>query len=550
MIHEGHGWGTNNACASQWSDWQLATPDALAGVPRRMNLQYKYTDIDSGAYYLTPVTQLVWSWSRYQGLSGEYMFVTADGTQDAFQCTDTEQGMVGVGCSNGGGAEWKVFSWDRPLEHAFPERAETQVCQDHPDAFEIGACGQGVISFRTSSTNCDPERLHPSWTVIATDTRVSDPEEDRDESPWEWRSNEVTLEECKAECMMHESCMGIEFESADGSSDCIMLRRAGTFHRSEGWTVMARPGIAASSPVARQQDGGASGIGGFLNANFDNDDVCSYVCQSGSEVDAFDGQLCGHHYVRPSAWEASGGSVLICNANSGPWGGLNSGFGTGYLSIQGTGAYVQQAVSGLTPGQAYEISFWATHRPGYGDDEAFKVLADGLEIFHTEHPGSDLEMGAVHGGDQASFHGGDSDPFQQYTAIFQARGDMTVIRFENDSPGGDKSVFIDNVVIRDGRGWTADAACEALFSDWQLATPTNLQQIQPGADLQYKYELNNAYYLTPTTSLVWDWNRYQALSGDYVFVDPEGYHDAFACTDTEQGHSGIGCSNGGGAAWK
>ena len=37
------------------------------------------------------------------------------------------------------------------------------------------------------------------WPVIATDSRVADPEEDRYESPWEWRSGEMTLGECKAE---------------------------------------------------------------------------------------------------------------------------------------------------------------------------------------------------------------------------------------------------------------------------------------------------------------------------------------------------------------
>ena len=84
----------------------------------------------SGAYYLTPISQLVWDWNAYQGLSGEYFFVTADGTEDAFACTDQEAGVVGVGCSNGPGAQWKVLAFDsQPITHSLPERAETQVCQ-------------------------------------------------------------------------------------------------------------------------------------------------------------------------------------------------------------------------------------------------------------------------------------------------------------------------------------------------------------------------------------------------------------------------------------
>ena len=113
VLHEGHAWTVDEVCSSEWSSWQLATPSVLAGLPRGADYQYKYQDTDSGAYYLTPVTQLVWAWDRFQGLSGEYMFETADGVTDSFLCTDTEQGMVGVGCSNGGGAQWKAFSWVR-----------------------------------------------------------------------------------------------------------------------------------------------------------------------------------------------------------------------------------------------------------------------------------------------------------------------------------------------------------------------------------------------------------------------------------------------------
>ena len=87
------------------------------------------------------------------------------------------------------------------------------------------------------------------WTVVATNSRVSDPEEDRDESPWEWRANELTLEECKTECEQHDSCFGIEFESQDGSSDCIMLRRTEDLHDSPGFTIYARPGGRAHGPA-------------------------------------------------------------------------------------------------------------------------------------------------------------------------------------------------------------------------------------------------------------------------------------------------------------
>ena len=129
VLREGHAWTVDEVCSSEWSSWQLATPSVLSRLPRGADYQYKYQDSDSGAFYLTPVTQLVWAWDVFQGLSGEYMFETADGVQDSFSCTDTEQGMVGVGCSNGGGARWKVFSWVRhtaPSSHNIQRERERE----------------------------------------------------------------------------------------------------------------------------------------------------------------------------------------------------------------------------------------------------------------------------------------------------------------------------------------------------------------------------------------------------------------------------------------
>ena len=64
----------------------------------------------------------------------------------------------------------------------------------------------------------------------------------------------------------------------------------------------------------------------------------------------------GYTYTAPTYWE-SDGNVVIVQQSNGPWGGLSSGSGINYVSIQGQGAYIQQTIVGLTPGQAYEISF-------------------------------------------------------------------------------------------------------------------------------------------------------------------------------------------------
>ena len=134
----------------------------------------------------------------------------------------------------------------------------------------------------------------------------------------------------------------------------------------------------------------------------------------------------GYIYEPPRYWEADGGVVKVQQGN-GPWGGLSSGSGINYISIQGQGAYIQQSLVGLTAGQAYEVSFLCSSRPGYGDDETFNVQVDGNVIWETGHP--------------------PDSSFSQESAIFVAAGDTAVLRIENDSPAGDRSVLVDAVTI-------------------------------------------------------------------------------------------------------
>ena len=92
--------------------------------------------------------------------------------------------------------------------------------------------------------------------------------------------------------------------------------------------------------------------------------------------------------------------------------------------IQRTGAYVEQTLTGLEFGAAYIVSFLAANRPGVqqvggDDDEALVVSIDGLPIWETDHP---------------------ADAFAEYRGVFVAASASATLRFENDSPDGDKSV--------------------------------------------------------------------------------------------------------------
>ena len=132
----------------------------------------------------------------------------------------------------------------------------------------------------------------------------------------------------------------------------------------------------------------------------------------------------GYQYMKPTSWKSSK-TIVVTNGNT-PWGGLESGHGNYFLSLQGAGSYVEQEFTELSPGQSYEIRFLAAHRPGYGDDEQLKVLVNGLEVWETAHP---------------------SGSFVRYTTTFVAPGTTAKIRFENDSPEGDRSVFVDDVHV-------------------------------------------------------------------------------------------------------
>jgi len=96
-----------------------------------------------GAYYLSPVTTLAWSWSAGQELVGTYRFF--DGTlSGSLDCSgSSEQPSFGIGCSSGAGSTLKVLPWVTEDSTS----GSCTVCQDLPGAFQPGACHGGVSVF-------------------------------------------------------------------------------------------------------------------------------------------------------------------------------------------------------------------------------------------------------------------------------------------------------------------------------------------------------------------------------------------------------------------
>merc|ERR1712232_725100 len=87
-----------------------------------------------------------------------------------------------------------------------------------------------------------------------------------------------------------------------------------------------------------------------------------------------------------------------------------------------------QTLTGLVVGAAYEVTFFASQRPGYVN-AGMSVLVDGQLV---------LAVPEVVGG------------FHTYTAVFTAGAATATVRFQNSAvEGGDNGVFLDAVTLQE-----------------------------------------------------------------------------------------------------
>jgi hypothetical protein len=138
----------------------------------------------------------------------------------------------------------------------------------------------------------------------------------------------------------------------------------------------------------------------------------------------------GNYQYNPTGgtWAFNGaspnGSGLVANGSA--FGNPNALQGTQAAFVQEAGS-ISQSVSGFTPGVHYTINFLAAERPG--NAQSWNVTVDGT-VIASFNPGS----GATSFGD--------------YTASFMASATSHTIAFVGtDLPGGDNTIFIDDVQI-------------------------------------------------------------------------------------------------------
>ncbi|KAK3266151.1 hypothetical protein CYMTET_25205 [Cymbomonas tetramitiformis] len=127
-----------------------------------------------------------------------------------------------------------------------------------------------------------------------------------------------------------------------------------------------------------------------------------------------------------TSWTVGSICILVPNSASEPWGGLQSGYGSMYIGLQGSGAYIEQTVSGLLPGHTYWVSMMVAGRTGNTGATIALYLDSTLQLSKAV-----------------------SDTAFESTAFtaFNATGASVKIKIANSSPSGDFTVFADFVII-------------------------------------------------------------------------------------------------------
>eukprot|EP00929_Paragymnodinium_shiwhaense_P000821 TRINITY_DN101028_c0_g1_i1.p1 TRINITY_DN101028_c0_g1~~TRINITY_DN101028_c0_g1_i1.p1 ORF type:complete len:1391 (+),score=428.75 TRINITY_DN101028_c0_g1_i1:112-4284(+) len=148
------------------------------------------------------------------------------------------------------------------------------------------------------------------------------------------------------------------------------------------------------------------------------------------------------------------GIIAISSGNKG-WGGTTAADGKYFAALQGAGSFAGQKLK-LVPGESYDLTYATARRGGLAaqEDASMKVV--------------------INGDTKAEFipHG---NKFEKHTLNFKAPADITSIKFENDSPPGDKTVFLDAVSVTRASATTTSATSN-LSTNVTIATPEEARE--------------------------------------------------------------------------
>jgi len=144
-----------------------------------------------------------------------------------------------------------------------------------------------------------------------------------------------------------------------------------------------------------------------------------------------DGSITGsYEYASVPEWTKTGGTVFI-KSGCRPWGGTQAEEGSYFLGLQRLGASITQSVANHGPGKTYQLNFSSAKRSGY-DDPTLKLYID-VQLYTETFPQTL------------------STSFSWFSVMYTATSSNVEFKFENSSPSGDRTLFLDGLSISEVR---------------------------------------------------------------------------------------------------
>lgn len=158
----------------------------------------------------------------------------------------------------------------------------------------------------------------------------------------------------------------------------------------------------------------------------------------------------GREHRLPTSWDGNGSVAIVQNESSGG-GGLSSGRGSQFVQLQSRGSFVAQALTALTPGRDYILTFLVAGRVGLWSANATVALV-------VSAGGMPILTAAIEA----------NTDFTEYGAAFHADNLSVTVRFENDA-SCNGSIFIDDVSASEDTGGHSKHPHLEHTSPWLLA---------------------------------------------------------------------------------
>ena len=222
------------------------------------------------------------------------------------------------------------------------------------------------------------------------------------QGPWKNR--------CEAKCAQYSWCMAYSY---DGKEHCALMSSIGSC------PVGSENGGKVAKTASDLKKSGASGYSCVYMGSGGGPVVTNNGFESGSTTS-------GYQYTATCpGWVTTAGKVVFIKSSNGAWGGTAAGDGSYLLGLQNTNQGVSQSVAGHTVGKKYVLRFKSAKRSGYSDP-TLKVSIAGKEVMSFVPSSPVFAWSEV-----------------KYTAL----SDKVTIKFWNGSPSGDRTAFIDKILI-------------------------------------------------------------------------------------------------------